>query len=169
MGHSTPPVEGPALLDNTVLTNFALVGQVHLVMRLWPEVVCTTSHASNEYGAAVSSGLAPAEAWADLSVVALTEEEEVFAARLSTRLGAGERTCLAIAIHRHGLLVSDDLDARHAAQELGIPKTGTVGILILCVRRGYLSRKEANALLTEMIGLGYRSPVDSLDPLLAEP
>jgi len=83
-------------------------------------------------------------------------------------LGAGERSCLAVALHRQGLLVSDDLDARRAAREHGIPKTGTVGILVLYVRRGYLSREEANALLTEMIALGYRSPVASLDSLLDE-
>jgi len=43
-----------------------------------------------------------------------------------------------------------------------------VGILVLCVRRGHLSREQADALLTEMITLGYRSPVASLDPLLDE-
>jgi hypothetical protein len=35
----------------------------------------------------------------------------------------------------------------------------------LCVRRGYLSREEANSLLAEMIALGYHSPFDSLDRL----
>ena len=164
MGHSSRPVARPVLLDNTVLSNFALVGQTDLVMRLWHEIVCTTPRARSEYEAAVSSGLVSAEAWADLPVVTLTEEEEAFAARLSTRLGAGERTCLAVAAHRSGLLASDDLDARRAARGLDISITGTVGILISCVRRGYLSSDGANALLQEMRDLGYRSPVDSVDP-----
>jgi predicted nucleic acid-binding protein len=169
MGQSSPPLAGPVLLDNTVLTNFALVGQAELVIRLWPEAVCTTPHARDEYGVAVSGGLAPAEAWSDLPVVTLTEEEESFAAGLSAKLGAGERSCLAVAMVRGGLLASDDLDARRAAQDLGIPRTGTVGILVLCVRRGYLSGDGANAVLREMRSLGYRSPVESLDPLIEVP
>jgi hypothetical protein len=38
------------------------------------------------------------------------------AAGYSTRLGAGERACLAVAVRRRGLLASDDLDARRTAQ-----------------------------------------------------
>ena len=168
MGDAAATLARPVLLDNTVLTNFALVGRTDLVMRLWPTAACTTSSVLDEYGAGAASGLLPADAWTDLPVVTLTEEETAFAASLSPRLGAGERTCLAVALHRQGLLVSDDLDARRAAREHGVPKTGTIGILVLCVRRGHLSREEANALLTEMIALGYRSPVASLDPLLDE-
>jgi len=44
--------------------------------------------------------------------------------------------------------------------------TGTVGILLACVRQGYLAQNQANALLTAMIAAGYRSPVESLDALL---
>ena len=161
-------LERPVLLDNTVLSNLALVGRSDLVRRLWPVAACTTWQVLDEYGLGAASELLPADAWSDLPILTPTEEEMTFAVGLSARLGAGERSCLAIAVHRRGLLASDDLDARHAAQQLGIPMTGTVGILVLCVRRGYLSRKEANALLAEMRNLGYRSPVDSLDPLLDE-
>jgi predicted nucleic acid-binding protein len=156
------------VLDNTVLTNFALVNSADLVMRLWPRAACMTPAASAEYGVGVSRGLLPSHAWTDLPVVTLTEEESNFASSLSPRLGAGERTCLAVAVHRQGLFVSDDLDARRAAQWHGVPTTGTVGILVLCMRRGYLSHEQANALLAEMIALGYRSPVASLEPLIDE-
>jgi len=119
-----------------------------------------------EYRAGVTSGLLPPDAWAHLPLLTPTEKEASFAASLPPRLGAGERSCLAIAVHRQGLLVSDDLDARHVAQRHGTPITGTVGILVLCVRRGDLSRDQAGALLAETRGLGYRSPVVSLDSLL---
>jgi predicted nucleic acid-binding protein len=158
----------PIVLDNTVLTNFALVNRADLVMRLWSTAACTTPAASAEYGVGVSRGLLPSDAWADLPVVTPTEEESNFASSLSPRLGAGERTCLAVAVHRQGLFASDDLDARRAAQWHGVPTTGTVGILILCVRRGYLPYKQADVLLAEMIALGYRSPVGSLEPLMNE-
>jgi predicted nucleic acid-binding protein len=169
MADATAEIERPVLLDNTVLTNLALVDQAGLVGHLWPGTACTTAQVADEYQRGAASGHLPADAWSDLPIVTLAQEEASLAASLSTRLGAGERSCLAVALHRHGLLASDDLDARRAAQELGIPKTGTVGILILGVRRGYLAREEANALLTEMRRLGYRSPVDRLDRWLGEP
>ena len=155
----------PVVLDNTVLTNFALVDRADLVMHLWPTTVCTTPSVLDEYRSGAASGLVSADAWADLAVLTMTEEETALAARFSTRLGAGERSCLAVAVRRRGLLASDDLDARRTAQRQGVPLTGTIGILSLCVRRGYLSREEANRLLAEMIALGYHSPFDNLDGL----
>lgn len=109
-----------------------------------------------------------ATTWADLPVVKLSEAEAVFAAELPPRLGAGERTCVSVAVHRQGLFVSDDLDARGVAQHYGVPVTGTLGILVLDVRQGHLSRDEANVLLKQMIAAGYRSPVTELDNLLSQ-
>lgn len=166
MGDAAARLGRPVLLDNTVLTNLALVGRAGLVLRLWPSGTCTTLSVLDEYGAAAARGLLPADAWTDLPIVTLTEEEMAFAASLMPRLGAGERACLAVALHRRGLFVSDDLDARRAARQHSVSRTGTIGILVLCVRRGYLSREQANALLSEIIALGYRSPVANLDPLI---
>jgi predicted nucleic acid-binding protein len=73
---------------------------------------------------------------------------------------------LAVTVHRQGLLVSDDLDARRTVREHDVPAKGTLGVLIRCVQLGRLERDRAKALLAEMIALGYRSPVDSLTPLL---
>jgi predicted nucleic acid-binding protein len=169
MEQAAESIDRPVILDNTVLSNFALVDRTDLVMRFWPTSACTTTVVLDEYQSAVSSGLMSSRAWADLPSFALTEEETDLAASFSMRLGAGERSCLAAAIYRRGLLASDDLDARRAAQQQNVPLTGTVGILAGCVRRGYLSREEANDLLAEMIALGYHSPFDSLDPLLEAP
>jgi predicted nucleic acid-binding protein len=157
---------GPVLLDNTVLTNLALVNRADLATHLWANAACTTPSAMAEYQIGVANGLLPPDVWEDLPVLTLTDDEVAFAASLRPRLGAGERTCLAVALHRQGLLVSDDLDARNTARRHGIPTTGTVGILVLCVRRGYLSRDHGDALLAEMRALGYRSPVVTLAPLL---
>ena len=160
-------VDRPVLLDNTVLTNLALVGRADLVvMHLWPKRACTTPSVLDEYVAGTASGGLPVHAWAELSVIALTDDEHAFAAGLSARLGIGERTCLAVAVHRQGLVVSDDLDARRTAQRYDIPTTGTVGILTRCMQRGYLARDQANHLLAEMIALGVRSPVTDLSALL---
>jgi predicted nucleic acid-binding protein len=64
------------------------------------------------------------------------------------------------------MLACDDAVARREAQRFGLPITGSIGILVLNVRQGRLARSEANALLDEMIALGYRSPVPTLDALL---
>ncbi|MFB6232416.1 MAG: DUF3368 domain-containing protein, partial [Salinibacter sp.] len=61
---------------------------------------------------------------------------------------------------------SDDADARAAARQYDIPVTGTLGILVASVQQGYLSRTQANTLLTEMIDAGYRSPLNRVDSLL---
>jgi predicted nucleic acid-binding protein len=156
----------PVVLDNTVLSNFAAVRRADLVLRLWGEAVCTTPAAFAEYEAGVAGGMLSKDAWAGLSILTLSEEETGFAAGLSSRLGAGERTCLAVARHRQGLLVSDDLDARKVARQFGVSTTGTIGILVVCVQHDLLSRDEANALLMDLVAAGYRSPIDSVDFLL---
>ena len=135
-------------------------------MRLWGEAVCTTPAAFAKYEAGVASGLLPKGAWAGLSVLTLSDEETVFAAELSSRLGAGERTCISAARHRQGILVSDDLDARKVAQQHGVATTGTIGILVLWVQHDLLSRDEVNALLMDLIAAGYRAPIDNVDSLL---
>ncbi len=156
----------PVVLDNTVLSNFASVNRSDLVLRLWGEAACTTPAAFIEYEAGVAGGLLPKGVWSDLSILALREEETAFAASLSSRLGTGERTCLSVALHRQGLLVSDDLDARKVARQFGVSTTGTIGILVLCVQHDLLGRDEANALLMDLMATGYRAPIDNVDSLL---
>jgi predicted nucleic acid-binding protein len=154
------------LLDNTVLTNFALVNRPDLVLDLWGTDSATTPAVMTEYEAGVISRGLPAEIWGSLLQLIPNSVEKDFAERLSPKLGSGERSCLAIAVHRQGMLVSDDAEARREAQRSGLPLTGSIGILVLNVRQGRLTRAEANALLEEMIALGYRSPVAILDDLL---
>jgi len=154
------------LVDNTVLSNFALVKRADLVLRLWATAAGTTSSVLAEYRAGAASGVLSPQAWAQLPVLTLTAEETEFASSLPPRLGAGERTCLSVAVHRRGILATDDLDARRMADEYGVSTTGSVGILALCVRRGHLTHEQANALLAAMIAAGYRSPIESLDALL---
>jgi len=156
----------PVILDNTVLSNLAQVGQMALVFRLWPERVMTTREVWCEYEVAAQTGKLPLHAWSDLTIVELTPQEMTGAAAFALRLGAGERSCLAVAQARQGLLASDDADTRHAAQRLGIPVSGTLGILALAVRRQLLSLDQANALLADMIAAGFRSPLEKLDALI---
>jgi predicted nucleic acid-binding protein len=81
-------------------------------------------------------------------------------------LDPGEASCLALAISRGLVFVTDDLATRQLAQERDVRLTGTVGILLALARDGSLSLVEVSAILTEMIKQRYRSPVDRLDELV---
>jgi len=81
-------------------------------------------------------------------------------------LDPGEASCLALAISRGLVFVTDDLATRQLAQERDVRLTGTVGILLALARNGSLSLVEVSAILTEMIKQRYRSPVDRLDELV---
>ncbi len=49
---------------------------------------------------------------------------------------------------------------------MGIPISGTFGLLVRLVDQGILSLTDADALLNQMIVAGYRSPLTSLATLL---
>jgi predicted nucleic acid-binding protein len=155
------------LLDNTVLSNFGLVRRADLVSR-WAPAACTTPEAYAEYQAGAAKRGLPPSAWAQLPLISLDAAERAVAASLPRPLHAGERTCIAVALRRQGTLASDDRAARAVASRLGVPVTGTLGILALAVRLGEITQDEGNALLTTMIHVGgYISPLPNLDPLLA--
>jgi predicted nucleic acid-binding protein len=100
------------LLDNTALTNFALVGRPDLVLDLWGPDCATTTAVMTEYQAGIASRGLPAHSWDDLIQLTLQPAEQTFADQLPPQLGSGERSCIAIAIHRQGLCVCDDAKAR---------------------------------------------------------
>lgn len=156
----------PVLLDNTVLSNLALVRRDDLPFHLWGEAAATSVAAHSEYQDGAAAELIPAGCWEELPVFMLTPEEDTLARSLSAALGPGERSCLSVAVQRNGMLASDDLHARRTAARLGVPLTGTIGILAACARKGYLTLAEADHLLEAMIAAGYRSPIVSLGHLL---
>ena len=156
----------PVILDNTVLSNLAAVDRTDLPSRLWGDRITTTKDAIAEHEAAVVSGLFPTGRWNHISVLTLTLEENEIVERLPAFLAAGERSCIAAAIHRQSSLVTDDLAARRVGVREGLTVTGTLGILRDCVRQQILILEEANDLLSQMIDAGYYSPVQSLDQLL---
>ncbi len=154
----------PILLDNTVLSNFAKVDQSELVMNMWP-LCATTQETWQEYTSGLAIGKLPRNAWKGLQILELSQSEHEFSRRFSTALGAGERSCIAVAKYRLGLFVTDDRKARQVALDLGVKVTGSLGILVLTIERKMWTLKEANSILAEMIGNGYHSPVEDLKEL----
>jgi len=154
------------LLDNTVLTNFSLVHRVDLVLNLWGEAGATTPAVIAEYQAGVEVRDLTPDAWEGLPVISLSQSEKAFAKTLSNTLGAGETSCLAVAVHRQGMVATDDADARRVARKHGLRLSGSLGILVLNTRRGAITLAKGNGLLEQLIDLGFRSPVNTLDDLV---
>jgi predicted nucleic acid-binding protein len=156
------------VLDNTVLTNFGLIRRPDLVAGLWPGLAYITPEVLAEYRAGVQAAGLPADAWDGLPVLSLTRGESAFALSLSHRLGAGERSCLAVAVNRDALLATDDRVARKYAQKAGLLVIGSVGVIIRNVQSNKLELTEAQSLLNALIQSGYRSPIKRLDEYFDE-
>jgi predicted nucleic acid-binding protein len=147
------------LLDNTVLSNFAEARLVSVVLSLWQEQAGSTPEALSEYRAGTHAAGLPPSAWEALQIVETAPSEKEFGASLSARLGKGERTCLAVAYIRNGLLATDDMLARRIAARYQIHTIGTLGILVQCIYAKMLTQRQADKALAIMIKAGYRSPI----------
>ncbi len=87
---------------------------------------------------------------------------------LSQSLGLGEASTIAVAKNRHCVFASDDRVARAEATALGIPLTGTLGILAKVVRTGVCDLQAADRCLARMVKEGFFSPVRSLREIIAD-
>ncbi|MBI4674283.1 MAG: DUF3368 domain-containing protein [Chloroflexi bacterium] len=156
--------------NTTLLSNFAAAKRTELLTRALDRPLCTTPEVVSEISDGVQAGYSHLNALetsllgenSPLQIVSLEPKELVTFRELRLRLHAGEASCLAIALHRHYVLGTDDLAARKLAKAKGVDVIGTVGALILARKIG-LSLAEANSILQEMIDTGYRSPVKQLD------
>lgn len=153
------------LLDNTVLSNFALVRRADL-LRLALGVAVTTPQVMEEFLAGVALGRVPETDWAWLTVLTLSAAEEESYRAFRQHLNRGEATCLAVASHRPARFLTDDRDARAIASQRRIPISGTLGVLLRLVSLAHLTEAQADDLLQQMIVQGYRSPVESVQELL---
>jgi predicted nucleic acid-binding protein len=150
------------ILDNTVMSNFALVGRAHWLPEVWPGALATSSAAWDELQAGIRLGRIPETDWSWLVVLTLTRKERAQCAELMPPLDEGEAACLALARSRGHRFLTDDRVARREARRLGVPLSGTMGALRSLVDAGRISLEEANMALQEMVALGYRSPVHEL-------
>jgi predicted nucleic acid-binding protein len=144
-----------ALLDNTVLSNFATVRRPDLLRAAFGDQLATARQAFDELQAGVRQGSLPDLDWSWLPVWSLDEAELPRYHDFLRTLNAGEAACL-----------TDARDAREMAHRLRIPLSGTLGILVRLVDLGVLPLDEADGLLAQMIAANYRSPVTSLRELL---
>ena len=155
-----------ALLDNTVLSNFAVVERPDLLRIAFDQELATSRQAFDELTAGMRQSKLPDLDWSWLPIWSLQTEETPQYHQLLSRLNAGEAASLAMALHRNCRLVTDGRDAREFAHRLRVPLSGTLGILMRLVDIGSLDLEQADALLSRMIAARFRSPVTSLRELL---
>jgi predicted nucleic acid-binding protein len=154
-----------ALLDTTLLSNFAQVRRPDLLRAASGPDPATTPAVLGELRAGESLGLVPACDWSWLQVLEPTDDERRTAIEFARQLDPGEAECLAVALERNCPFLSDDFAARRTAELRGLAVSGTLGVLARLIEAGLLSLAEANVLLAQMIDHGYRSPVRSLESL----
>lgn len=158
------------IFDTNVLSNFARAGQLGLLREMYPDNACCSGFVVSEILRGLRQGhqdLEPlsasiANGWPRQEDLATPAERRLYAV-ISVSLGDGESSCLALAAHRSHTFACDDRLARNEASRLGVPLTGTVGILIKAVRIGLIDLKKANAILRKMIKAGFYAPVKRIE------
>jgi predicted nucleic acid-binding protein len=151
----------PTFADTTVLNNFAQIRRPDLLSSACPNLSAPASVWS-ELDLGVRRGLVPACDWSWLKILDLSQREQAQADRFGRALDPGEAACIAMAASRGGLMLSDDWKARAFGRSLGLEVSGSLGVLNNLVSKRILSLDEADALLTEMVRCGFRSPYRSL-------
>ena len=156
-------LRSPVVLDATVLSNFAYTDDLSLLDAL-PARVVTVETVISELRAGVEDGYEFLER--ATSAIDVVDVESEFS-DLPTDLDPGETHALHVAREHDGTLATDDLAARGAARTLGMPLTGSVGILVRLVLRDDLTVDEADATLSRWINeVQYHSPVESIREVL---
>ena len=160
-------VTGGVVADNTVLSNFALIGREDILQQVFRKNFFTTQEVFEELERGQDRGVLPKRNWRWIKILRINSPQETRLFRLfSASFGKGESSCVSVAVSRNLKILTDDLDARKLAQRRGIPVSGTIGILVEAVRIGILSLDEGNTMLSKMTAKGYFSPFVNLDELL---
>jgi predicted nucleic acid-binding protein len=154
------------LIDNTVLSNFTLAQTVRVLRAYCAGKGRVTSQVLKEFEDGVQGGVLPSTNLKWLRRVKLRgREEHALFSQLRTQVGAGEASCLAIAVVRGYSILSDDMRARRIARIMGVAVSGSIGVLLELLRVRRLTHEEGNNLLRIFIEHGYFSPVDRVDRL----
>ncbi len=154
------------VVDNTVISNFALIGNIKLLKEKLQEKMVIPEEVKKEFLSGIDKGVIPETDISWLKVVKRIGDEYILFNRFCLELGMGESACLSIAINRGCNIFTDDVDARITAQRFEVPVSGTIGVLIYLIHKKYITLEEGNRMLNSMINKGYYSPIRILDDLL---
>ncbi|ELZ95015.1 hypothetical protein C440_08062 [Haloferax mucosum ATCC BAA-1512] len=159
------------VLNTTVLSNFAQVNHVELLLDL-PRLV-TVDAVQEELEEGTESHLYLEHALAVLEegipVVTPSSSAERLEEKLLETLDPGEAQAIAVAEAADGIVITDDGDARATSKQRGVGLTGSIGLLVRFVEDGEISAETADEYLKRWIDeAGFRSPARDFAVFLEE-
>ena len=161
----------PVFLDATAISNFASTSSVEFLVHLL-EAPIVVPAVRDEIERGVKHGheyLTSAVEAFDNGLEVSGIPPEIGRVSLHEGLDPGEREALRGAVERDGTIATDDLAARRLATELDVPVTGSIGLLVLGVKREHIDSKTADEWLEVWRDeRGYYAPVESVTELLDE-
>lgn len=173
MPEPIPDGRVPHYFDTVTLSNFALCGELELLVGRYDASLCLTEQVRVELAEGVSAGYVTLGAIERvlaegriLVATTMSPVEALFFGELIPVLGSGEASCIALAKHRSGVVVTDDLLARRICSLHGVQVSGTIGILKAMWIDRDISADAADALLASMVTAGFHSPVRRISDLL---
>ncbi|TKX87953.1 twitching motility protein PilT [Halorubrum sp. SS5] len=167
----TGPPGNATVLNTTVLSNFAQVDHVELLLDLPRLVTVTAVERELEDGAGTHLYIEHALAVLDdgIPVISPSSSAEQLEEELLGKLDPGEAQALAVAEAADGTVVTDDGDTRVTANQRGVELTGSIGLLVRFVEDDYITAATADEYLKRWIDeAGFRSPARDFDAFLEE-
>ena len=167
----TSPPAHPTVLNTTVLSNFAQVDHVELLLNLPRPVTVDAVRDELEAGAETHPYIEHALTvlGKGLPVITPPGQAETLEAQLLETLNPGEAQVLAVAEAAGGIGATDDGDARTVATKRGVDLTGSIGLLVRSVEDGHLSAQIADEYLKRWIDeADFRSPAREFEVFLEE-
>lgn len=146
---------GPVIANNTPLVALWVLDRLDLLRDLFSEVLISETVRA-EFLATESERRQVALAAASwIKTVSLSEPRR---AMVYVGLDQGEAEALALAEERNAsLVIMDERKGRRYAHRLGIPVTGTLGVLLLAKEQGLISA--VKPFVTQLLGAGlYLTP-----------
>ena len=151
----------PVILNNTPLVAFWVLGRFDLLRDLYGKVIIPPAvHAEFLATEREDREAALVDApW--IKTVPLAHPQR---ALVYTGLDDGEAAVLALAEELNGIVVMDERKGRRYAGRLGLPLTGSLGLLLLAKERGLL--KSVDAALDQLIAAGLHLDADLVAKVL---
>ena len=145
----------PVIANNTPLVALWVLGRLDLLRELYGEVWIPQAIRDEFLAAESALRLAALQNAPWIKVVPLSNPQHV---RVYVGLDEGEAAVLALAEEYSArLVIIDELRGRRYAQRLGLPLTGTLGLLLLCKEKGLVP--QLAPLLAELQSAGlYLAP-----------
>lgn len=123
--------------NTTPIITLSLVGQLSLLQRLYGTVLVPTAVANEILAGGSRTGAAEL---LQASYIHTTPLQDPRRADLLSDLDRGEAEAIALALEQNAdLLIMDERLGRRHANRLGLPLTGSIGILLKAKQAGYLA------------------------------